>query len=219
MRNTGRPWAPSLPAGIPGRRFSAMSFVAELGARTRRAVDAKGPEIEELREQWLREADQFFNDFKLECCRRADARCDNACVDLCSWDGADATWASPVQFGVNDKESLGPKYSFIGTELAKRIDPMGFATVRIEMRPVGEANGWKKYVAVVRWAVPDSAAPAKPGPKHGNLVVQCGVCMEKLPSSVLSPCGHLVCQTCAEKHQRCPFCRERVDSAQVVFKP
>ncbi|KAG8144556.1 hypothetical protein E2320_013046 [Naja naja] len=47
----------------------------------------------------------------------------------------------------------------------------------------------------------------------------CKICMDKLLSVVLIPCGHLACQECAEAVEKCPWCCEVIAHRQKVFIP
>ena len=48
---------------------------------------------------------------------------------------------------------------------------------------------------------------------------ECKICMEKQKNVVLVPCGHTMCDGCAQKFQKgqCPTCRTRVSSTQKFF--
>jgi tRNA A-37 threonylcarbamoyl transferase component Bud32 len=40
----------------------------------------------------------------------------------------------------------------------------------------------------------------------------CVICMENIPSYVLVPCGHMLCEACKDKVNVCPVCRKRISS-------
>jgi len=51
-------------------------------------------------------------------------------------------------------------------------------------------------------------------PVDVNEKLQCNICMDKTVQYVLIPCGHMLCQKCSEKSDKCPF--DRKDIAQKV---
>lgn len=47
----------------------------------------------------------------------------------------------------------------------------------------------------------------------------CCICMSRLVSMVLCPCGHMTCSSCAPKITECPLCRTEIVQRQKVFIP
>ena len=50
-----------------------------------------------------------------------------------------------------------------------------------------------------------------------NLNLTCGVCLERTVTMFNEGCGHTMCIYCANKMDRCPFCRERARFKRMVF--
>ena len=46
----------------------------------------------------------------------------------------------------------------------------------------------------------------------------CCVCLDEPPETVLIPCGHFLCQSCAPNFQTCPICRSPVGSRHRTFR-
>ncbi|KAK3086353.1 hypothetical protein FSP39_017311 [Pinctada imbricata] len=45
----------------------------------------------------------------------------------------------------------------------------------------------------------------------------CRVCMDRNISTVLCPCGHMICCVCAKQLTDCPLCRTMIDNTQTVY--
>lgn len=48
---------------------------------------------------------------------------------------------------------------------------------------------------------------------------QCRVCLTNDVGALLSPCGHVLCESCSTAVNRCPFCRRTVTKVQKMFRP
>merc|ERR1712080_672676 len=46
--------------------------------------------------------------------------------------------------------------------------------------------------------------------KVKRLKLDCRVCRDNEPSTLLLPCEHHICKTCREKVTECPLCREKI---------
>lgn len=47
----------------------------------------------------------------------------------------------------------------------------------------------------------------------------CCICLSRLVSAVLCPCGHMTCSDCSLKIEECPLCRTEIERRQKVFLP
>ncbi|PIK58702.1 putative E3 ubiquitin-protein ligase MYLIP-A [Apostichopus japonicus] len=47
----------------------------------------------------------------------------------------------------------------------------------------------------------------------------CKVCMDASLDTALLPCGHLLCENCAERLEECPNCRQQVVQRQRIYMP
>ncbi|KAL0487922.1 radial spoke head 10 protein [Acrasis kona] len=45
----------------------------------------------------------------------------------------------------------------------------------------------------------------------------CAICMENTKNCALSPCGHVLCDTCAETQSKCPFCFKSIQHKLVLY--
>ncbi|CAO1379271.1 unnamed protein product [Diamesa hyperborea] len=52
-----------------------------------------------------------------------------------------------------------------------------------------------------------------------TLDLTCNICMDNEIDTLFSPCGHICCNICAIKCERCPLCRTNVTSLNKVFLP
>ncbi|XP_072014159.1 E3 ubiquitin-protein ligase MYLIP-like [Amphiura filiformis] len=55
--------------------------------------------------------------------------------------------------------------------------------------------------------------------RHIQGAMQCKVCMDALLSTALLPCGHLVCESCADRLDSCPQCRAAIEQRLRVYLP
>merc|ERR1711879_102951 len=120
------------------------------------------------------------------------------------------------------RDTLGSKCDFIIGELKTRFIALGFSEVDICQTGKNMYNYTVDYTATLRWGVPDAAAEHTARAKRrrtGNVVMECGLCAENAPMSVLCPCGHMMCNSCAAGVDTCPFCRMVVSAKQNAFQP
>lgn len=47
----------------------------------------------------------------------------------------------------------------------------------------------------------------------------CRVCLANEVDTVVTPCGHVLCQRCSAAVSRCPFCRRPVTKSQRMYRP
>jgi len=45
----------------------------------------------------------------------------------------------------------------------------------------------------------------------------CFLCLERPITSVIDPCGHVVCEECSQRTQICPFCRRSVQAFRKMY--
>jgi len=56
----------------------------------------------------------------------------------------------------------------------------------------------------------DCSVPAAPPPRRRNpdtVTLICRICLERSAVVALRPCGHILCEQCAQQIRICPFCR------------
>eukprot|EP00930_Biecheleria_cincta_P064580 TRINITY_DN50180_c0_g1_i1.p1 TRINITY_DN50180_c0_g1~~TRINITY_DN50180_c0_g1_i1.p1 ORF type:complete len:202 (+),score=37.76 TRINITY_DN50180_c0_g1_i1:59-664(+) len=201
-----------------------MSFAEELGIRTRRAADEDGEQKQAQIEDWLQAVACILEKVRLACIERANNKYNHAEVVLFDYPNSSSSrgqeWTEPFKFGLNHAQSLGNKKEFVMKELDTQLKLMGFASVKISDK--GGQQEYR-YVAELTWVVPETTTPSAnsrvAGNARGNVVLTCGVCTAQKPATVLIPCGHLLCQSCATSQNDCPFCRSAIHARKVVFKP
>ncbi|XP_046662890.1 uncharacterized protein LOC124355777 [Homalodisca vitripennis] len=59
--------------------------------------------------------------------------------------------------------------------------------------------------------------PEEPEPSPPARHVRCCVCMDRLPTVGLRPCGHTLCPQCAHRLLRCPICRVIIHGRMPLF--
>ncbi|XP_046666799.1 baculoviral IAP repeat-containing protein 7-like [Homalodisca vitripennis] len=64
---------------------------------------------------------------------------------------------------------------------------------------------------------PDDDDPEEPEPSLPAQHVRCSVCMDRLPTVGLRPCGHTLCAQCAYRLFRCPLCRAVIHGGLPLF--
>lgn len=81
----------------------------------------------------------------------------------------------------------------------------------------------KDLIVEVVWpaSIQDTSLGACRRDRGGNLELQCGVCMQDSVVARLHPCGHLMGVCCISQivGEKCPFCRVKAVTTQVVYKP
>ena len=56
-----------------------------------------------------------------------------------------------------------------------------------------------------------------PPPTQPPQTLECIVCLDALPTVVLSPCHHILCPVCALRVQACPLCRKVIYGRKRIF--
>eukprot|EP00929_Paragymnodinium_shiwhaense_P062450 TRINITY_DN31176_c0_g1_i2.p2 TRINITY_DN31176_c0_g1~~TRINITY_DN31176_c0_g1_i2.p2 ORF type:complete len:197 (-),score=28.72 TRINITY_DN31176_c0_g1_i2:41-631(-) len=196
-----------------------MAFALELGDLTREAVSKADATRETILANWRKTEEYLLARVQKECRRRAAEQFDNATVLLCDCEqGFSTEWKQPVKYGLNKSQTLGCKVDFIKKNLSKTLKDMGLS---VEVKEAS-LRGMYTVNAVVKWQVPkeeDGPALKKAKTDSGNMNIECGVCARTRPASMLTPCGHMLCSSCAGQQTLCPFCRQAVREPFVAFRP
>eukprot|EP00929_Paragymnodinium_shiwhaense_P112164 TRINITY_DN80421_c0_g1_i1.p1 TRINITY_DN80421_c0_g1~~TRINITY_DN80421_c0_g1_i1.p1 ORF type:complete len:253 (+),score=30.00 TRINITY_DN80421_c0_g1_i1:102-761(+) len=219
-----------------------MSFADELGNLTWEAVQTDDTKKKTLT-RWSSVEEKLLARIQAHCKSRAASQFDNATVRLVSclrdYDALerlsmhldddmvqnegedvekDRNWWCQVACGVNKQEVVGRKGEVIIHGIKQKLTNMGFQSIRFSWNSCTDRRLWLDIYVTVTWKVSRPRKKARVEPT-GNLNLECGLCAMTAPSSILSPCGHMLCNQCAKQQHTCPFCRAAVASAIVAFRP
>lgn len=106
----------------------------------------------------------------------------------------------------NDQERLALAPN-IWCDLFHRLShPLGLDSET--MSQLAESHGVNNFNAPCMSTAPvDEFAPQEP----------CRVCMDRRPTVVLKPCGHVFCRLCTLRVHLCPVCRATIHGRQQLF--